>query len=75
MADLGETSMANSSAAAGGQGHKMSSWVTVITITIASIVLAFAFVLQNIPLAVVGGVLLLAGVVMGLVGGIMEDAH
>ena len=75
MADLGETSMANSSTVAGGQGHKTSSWVTVIVITIASIVLAFAFVLENIPLAVVGGILLLAGIVMGVVGGIMEDAH
>lgn len=75
MADLGETSMANSSTVAGGHGHKTSSWVTVILITLASIVLAFAFVLQSIPLAVVGGIVLLAGLVMGFVGGIMDDAH
>lgn len=75
MADLGDTSTANSSKVAGGPGHKASSWVVVALITIASIVLAFAFVLQNVPLAVIGGVTALAGVVLGLYTGIMEDAH
>ncbi len=75
MADLGDSSTANSSKAAGGPGHKASSWVVVVLITVASIVLAFAFVLQNIPLAVVGGVIALAGVVLGITSGIMDDAH
>ena len=70
MADLGETSQADTA-----HKHKMTSWITVILITVASIVLGFAFVLESIPLAVVGGVLLLAGIVMGVVGGIMDDAH
>jgi hypothetical protein len=37
-------------------------------------VLAFAFVLTSLPLAVVGGVLLLAGAVIGVVYRIMDDA-
>ena len=69
MADLGNTSQANTA-----HKHKMTSWITVALITVASIVLGFAFVLQSIPLAIVGGVLLLAGVVLGVVGGIMDDA-
>ncbi|MCW2606990.1 MAG: hypothetical protein JWO60_1683 [Frankiales bacterium] len=75
MADLGDTSMANSSSVAGGHGHKTSSWIVVGLITIASIVLAFAFVLHSVPLAVVGGVVGLIGVVMGFATGMMEDAH
>ncbi len=70
MADLGDTSQANTA-----HKHKMTSWITVALITVASIVLGFAFVMQSIPLAVVGGVLLLAGVVLGITGGIMDDAH
>ena len=75
MADLGDSSTANSSKAAGGPGHKASSWVVVALITVASIILGFAFVLQSIPLAVVGGVIGVAGVILGLVTGIMEDVH
>ena len=69
MADLGDTSQANTA-----HKHKTSSWITVALITLASIVLGFALVLQSIPLAVVGGVLLVAGIVMGITGGIMDDA-
>lgn len=75
MADLGDTSMANSSRAAGGPGHKTSSWIVVALISVASIILGFAFVLESIPLAVVGVVIGLAGVVMGFTSGIMDDAH
>lgn len=75
MADLGDTSMANSSRAAGGPGHKKSSWVVVVLICVSSIILGFAFVLQSIPLAVVGGVIGLVGVVLGFTSGIMDDAH
>ena len=70
MADLGETSQADTA-----HKHKVTSWITVGLITVASIVLGFAFVARSIPLAVVGGVLLLAGVVMGVVGRIMDDAY
>ena len=70
MADLGDTSQADTA-----HKHKMTSWITVALITVASIVLGFAFVFQSIPLAVVGGVLLVAGMVVGITGGIMDDAH
>ena len=69
MADLGDSSQADTA-----HKHKMSSWITVALITVASIVLGFAFVFQSIPLAVVGGVLLIAGIVVGITGGIMDDA-
>ena len=70
MADLGDTSQANTA-----HKHKMTSWITVALITVASIVLGFAFVLRSIPLTVVGGLLLVAGIVLGITGGIMEDAE
>ncbi len=70
MADLGDTSQANTA-----HKHKMTSWITVALITVASIILGFAFVLQSIPLTVVGGILLVAGVVLGITGGIMDDAE
>ena len=70
MADLGDTSQANTA-----HKHKMTSWITVALITVASIVLGFAFVLRSIPLTVVGGLLLVAGVVLGITGGIMDDAE
>lgn len=75
MADLGESSTAKSSAAAGGPGHKNSSWVAVGLIIVGAVLLGFAFVLQNLPMAIVGGVLVVAGGVVGLMGGIMEDVH
>ena len=70
MADLGETSQADTA-----HKHKMTSWATVGLLVAASIILGFAFVLQSVLLAVVGGVLLVAGVVLGVTGGIMDDAH
>ena len=70
MADLGETSQANTA-----HKHKTTSWITVLLIVAASVVLAFAFVLKSVVLAVVGGVVLVAGAVLGITSGIMDDAH
>ena len=70
MADLGESSQAHTA-----HKHKTTSWITVALVTVASIVLGFAFVMRSIPLAVVGGVILVAGIVLGIVGGIMDDAE
>ncbi len=75
MADLGESSTANSSTAAGGPGHKRSSWVAVSLIIVGAVLLGFAFVMQNVPMAIAGGVLAVVGGVIGLMGGIMEDVH
>ena len=70
MADLGNTSQADTA-----HKHKVTSWITVALITVASIVLGFALVLRSVPLAVVGGLLLVAGAVLGVTGKIMDDAH
>lgn len=56
-------------------GHKASSWVVVGLITVASIILGFAFVMQSVGLAILGGVVGLVGVVMGGVTRIMDDAY
>ena len=68
MADLGDTSQANTA-----HKHKRTSWVAVALMTIASVVLGFAFVLQSIPLAILGVVLGLVGAVIGVTNGIMDD--
>ena len=60
---------------AGEHSHKATSWVVVALIVVASIVLGFAFVLQSLVLAVIGGVLGIAGLVMGVVTGLMDDAY
>ena len=69
MADLGDTSQANTA-----HKHKMSSWITVAILIVASIVLGAAFILQSIPVGIAGVVLGIIGVVMGITGKIMDDA-
>lgn len=70
MADLGDTSMAGTH-----NKHKTMSWITVGLIVVAATMLGFAFVLQNIPLAVVGIVIGFAGMITGWRGRIFEDAY
>lgn len=70
MADLGDTSMAGTH-----NKHSRMSWVTVGLIVVATVLLGFAFVLQSIPLAVVGVVLGLAGMFTGWKAKIFEDAY
>lgn len=70
MADLGNDSMAHTA-----HKHRMVSWITVIVLIVSSIVLGVAFVLQSVPLGVVGAVIGLAGVVMLVVFKVMDDAH
>ena len=70
MADLGDTSMAGTA-----NKHKMTSWITVGLICVASIVLGFAFVLTSITLTVIGLILGVAGMVLGFTGKILDDAH
>lgn len=55
--------------------HKTTSWITVLLIVLASVLLGIAMVARSMPLAVVGGVVLLAGAVLGITGRIMDDAH
>jgi lipopolysaccharide export LptBFGC system permease protein LptF len=70
MADLGETSQADTA-----HKHKVTSWVAVLVMILSTIVLAFAFVLQSVPLGVVGLVVGIVGVVLAVTGGLMDDAH
>ncbi len=55
--------------------HKATSWVTVGLIVVASILLGLALPMESVALGIAGGVVLLAGVVMGVVYRIMDDAH
>lgn len=54
---------------------KMTSWITVVLIVVASIVLGVALVAQSVPLGVIGGLIMVVGVVLGITGKIMDDAH
>lgn len=54
---------------------KASSWVTVVLLVLSSLAYGFALPLENLALAILGTVLLVAGVVLGVTGKIMDDAH
>lgn len=60
---------------ADGHTHKTTSWVAVLLIVVSSVILGFAFVLQSLPLAVAGGVVGVAGFVVAMAYGLMDDAH
>ncbi len=60
---------------AGEHAHRTTSWIVVGLICLAVVILGFAFVLQSVARAVVGGVLGLIGVVTGGVTRIMDDAY
>lgn len=60
---------------AGQHNVKVTSWITVALIVIASVLLGFALPMHSIPLAVAGGAVLLAGLVTGVVYRIMDDAY
>ena len=54
--------------------HKMTSWLTVVVIVVASVILGFAFVLKSLPLTAIGGVILVMGIILGAAVKIMDDA-
>jgi hypothetical protein len=60
---------------AGGHNVKTTSWVAVALMIVASILLGFALPLHSLALAVTGGAVFLAGLVIGAVFHIMEDAY
>lgn len=60
---------------AGGHNVKPTSWVTVVLIVVASILLGFALPLRSLPLTIIGGITLLAGFVTAAVFHIMDDAY
>ena len=69
MADLGETSRPDTA-----HKHKVTSWITVILLTLATVVLGFAFVMRSVPLAVVGGIMLVVGAILAFRYRLMDDA-
>lgn len=70
MADLGDTSMADTA-----HKHKLTSWITVGVLILSSVVIGVAFVVQSIPMGIVGVVIGVIGVILGITGKIMDDAH
>lgn len=60
---------------AGGHNVKTTSWVTVVLIITASVLFGFALPMRSLALTVAGGVVLLAGIVMGVAFRIMDDAY
>ncbi len=60
---------------AGGHNVRATSWVTVVLIITGSTLLGFALPMRSLPLAVVGGIVLLAGLVTAVVYRILDDAY
>lgn len=59
----------------GEHPSKMTSWVTVALIIVASVLLGFALPLGSLALAIAGGLVMVAGLVTGAVFHIMDDAY
>ena len=59
------------------EGHtsKATSWAAVIVLILGFVILGFALPMESLVLGVIGGVVLLAGIVMAFVWQIMEDFH
>ncbi|HVE74367.1 MAG TPA: hypothetical protein VNA30_04655 [Mycobacteriales bacterium] len=55
--------------------HRVTSWVTVGVIILASVLLGLALPLESTPLGIAGGVTLVVGILMGVVYRIMDDSH
>ena len=60
---------------AGGHNVKATSWVAVVLMIVAAILLGFALPLGSTVLGVVGAALFVVGLVVGVVFRIMEDAY
>jgi hypothetical protein len=60
---------------AGSHNVKTTSWVAVGLMIVASILLGFALPLHSLPLAVAGAAVFLAGMVVGAIFHVMEDAY
>jgi predicted aspartyl protease len=54
---------------------RMTSWITVVLIIVASVLYGFALPMHSMALAIAGTVVLVAGLVTGAVYRIMDDAY
>ncbi len=70
MADLGSTSMAGTA-----HKHQVTSWITVLVLIVASVVIGVAFVMQSLAVGIAGAVIGLVGVIMMIAFKVMDDAH
>lgn len=59
----------------GGHDVRVTSWITVILIVVASVLLGLALPMKSLALAIAGGVVLAAGLVTAVVYRIMDDAY
>lgn len=58
----------------GGHNVRVTSWASVALIIVGCILLGFALPLKSLALAIVGGIILVVGLVLGGVTRIMDDA-
>ena len=58
-----------------GHNVRPTSWVTVLLIVTASVLLGFALPMRSLPLAIAGGIVLVLGIIMGVVYRILDDAY
>ena len=59
----------------GGHNVRTTSWATVVLVIVGVILLGLALPMKSLPLAIVGGVILLVGLVLGGITRIMDDAY
>lgn len=60
---------------AGGHNVRPTSWAVVALIVFGTVLLGFALPMKSVVLMVIGGVLLLAGAILGGIVRIMDDAY
>jgi uncharacterized metal-binding protein len=60
---------------AGSHNVRPTSWVTVLLIVVASVLLGFALPTHSLALAAAGAIVLVAGLIMGALFHIMDDAY
>ena len=60
---------------AGSHNVKPTSWLTVLLIVTGSVLLGFALPAHSAALWIAGGIVLLAGIVIGAVYHILDDAY
>ncbi len=58
-----------------GHDVRMTSWVAVVLIIVASALFGFALPMHSLALAIAGGIVMLAGLVVAIAFRIMDDAY
>lgn len=58
-----------------GHNVRATSWISVVLIVVASVLLGFALPMHSLALAIAGGVVLVLGLIMAIAYRIMDDAY